>query len=133
MKQPEKNCEKGQDHISAGMNEPLEVLLNFRISMMSYCEDDSGSSSEPLKISFMLFRAQGTDQVFSKAIHQDTRLRIFGCCCNLKGYWPESISHPFFKTHCLSVLDGLLHCLYSVKLNVSTVFHQGHASSLRHI
>jgi len=106
---------------------------SFRISMMSYCEDDSGSSSEPLKISFMLFRAQGTDQVFSKAIHQDTRLRIFGCCCNLKGYWPESISHPFFKTHCLSVLDGLLHCLYSVKLNVSTVFHQGHASSLRHI
>lgn len=31
MKQPEKDCEKGQDHISAGMKEPLEVLLNFSI------------------------------------------------------------------------------------------------------
>lgn len=55
---------------------------------------------------------------------QDWAPMIFGCCCNLKGYWAESISHPFFKAHYLSVLDGLFHYLYSVKLNVSTVFYQ---------
>lgn len=31
MKQPEKDCEKGQDYISAGMNEPLEAFLNVSI------------------------------------------------------------------------------------------------------
>lgn len=27
---------------------------------------------------------------------QDCTPRIFGCCCNLKAYWPESIRHPFY-------------------------------------
>ncbi len=69
-------------------NEPLEVrywkavLSEIRgvcsgteqSRQMSYCEDDSGPSLEPLKILFMLFWAWGTDQAFSKRIHQDTGL-----------------------------------------------------------